>query len=142
MNSYNPFLIWGVQYMYFYNKLLYSQAIHVSYLNKEYSVQGKSSSFKYTQLAFFVIFVIFSVTTAGQKLRHNFQLVRKNTAVEMCFSWYHNIFGINTGKTLASSVKSATDMILTLFQLRIVAVVSVWCLPSQLFFSQGHPTRI
>ena len=134
MNSYNPFLIWGVQYMYFYNKLLYSQAIHVSYLNKEYSVQGKSSSFKYTQLAFFVIFVIFSVTTAGQKLRHNFQLVRKNTAVETCFSWYQDMFRRNTGKTLACSVKSPTNMIPTLFQLRIVAMVSVWCSPSQLFF--------
>ena len=79
------------------------------------------------KLAFLLIFVIFSVTTARQENCGISCLTtfsqEKSSSWDMLFKVFAHLFERNIGKTPASCLKSATDVIPILFQLKIFAAV-------------------
>ena len=115
-----------------------------SYLNQEYSVRGKGSTFK--QFIYFLfadfcdLFSYYSRTKTAASVVWQFSVSEeKSSGWDVLFSVFAQLFRRNTSETPSSCVKSVTDMIPTLFQFRIcshwfVAVVSVWNVSSPLFF--------
>ena len=108
------------------------------------------------KLAFLLIFVIFSVTTARQQncgisclTTFGFYSEEKSSSWDVLFPVFAHLFGRNIAETSASCLKSSTDMIPILFQLKIFVAVfsllyafSIFLLISIYLFSLAYNKRV
>ena len=149
----------------FNEQLLYSRAIHtgmyctfpkqmvvISIKNILWEAKAVLS----IKLAFLLIFVTFSVITARQEncgisclTTFSFYSEEKCSGWSVLFAVFAHLFGRNIAETSASCLKSATDVIPILFQLKIFVAVfilvhafSTFLLISIYLFSLAYNKRV